>query len=50
MPQMSPMWWSFLMISTIILLTIMNSMIYFNIINLKPNKNKITMTSKNWKW
>nr|YP_010349775.1 ATP synthase F0 subunit 8 [Cassianeura cassiae]UOH96517.1 ATP synthase F0 subunit 8 [Cassianeura cassiae] len=50
MPQMSPMWWTSLMLMFILMLMIMMMMIYFNL-NIKMNK-KIMISSKkiNWQW
>nr|QSL98475.1 ATP synthase F0 subunit 8 [Mileewa alara] len=50
MPQMSPIWWTSLMIYFIIMLMLINSMIYFNLIKIKLKKKMITTKKNNWKW
>nr|QZR91897.1 ATP synthase F0 subunit 8 [Ujna puerana] len=50
MPQMSPMWWLFLMICSISTLLMMNSIIYFNLISLKTQMKTIQKNKIIWKW
>nr|YP_010415460.1 ATP synthase F0 subunit 8 [Ziczacella heptapotamica]USC52160.1 ATP synthase F0 subunit 8 [Ziczacella heptapotamica] len=50
MPQMSPMWWTSLMLCFIIMLIILMTILYFNLNN-KMESNINLMTNKiNWKW
>nr|QZR91910.1 ATP synthase F0 subunit 8 [Mileewa rufivena] len=50
MPQMSPIWWTSLMMLTIISMMMIISMIYFNLIKIKMNKKMLYSNKKNWKW
>nr|YP_010602037.1 ATP synthase F0 subunit 8 [Kapsa arca]WAM61627.1 ATP synthase F0 subunit 8 [Kapsa arca] len=51
MPQMSPMWWTLLMIMFIIALFIMMTMIFFNLfIDTKITLMKIKSKTSIWKW
>nr|YP_010835901.1 ATP synthase F0 subunit 8 [Apphia rufipenna]WGC89420.1 ATP synthase F0 subunit 8 [Apphia rufipenna] len=50
MPQMSPIWWLYMMLMFIMCLIMTNSMIYFNY--LSNNTNPVMFKSHNlsWKW
>nr|YP_010414444.1 ATP synthase F0 subunit 8 [Kusala populi]URW11944.1 ATP synthase F0 subunit 8 [Kusala populi] len=50
MPQMSPLWWTTLMITFIILFILMMTILYFNINNKMSKMIKLTETKINWKW
>nr|YP_010363437.1 ATP synthase F0 subunit 8 [Atkinsoniella aurantiaca]UNZ12538.1 ATP synthase F0 subunit 8 [Atkinsoniella aurantiaca] len=50
MPQMAPMWWTFLMIMFVSTFMLMMSMLYFNIMSKSmPMMNK-KINQMNWKW
>nr|YP_011036696.1 ATP synthase F0 subunit 8 [Xestocephalus gracilus]WRK21300.1 ATP synthase F0 subunit 8 [Xestocephalus gracilus] len=48
MPQMAPTWWTFIMMLTVMSMTMMNSTMYFYL-NKKMTK-KTTMSTKNKTW
>nr|QZZ18279.1 ATP synthase F0 subunit 8 [Elbelus tripunctatus] len=51
MPQMSPMWWTFLMIMFIIVLFMLMMTIFFNLfIDIKTTLMKIKSKTSTWKW
>nr|YP_010610801.1 ATP synthase F0 subunit 8 [Stenatkina angustata]YP_010610814.1 ATP synthase F0 subunit 8 [Paratkina nigrifasciana]WAP91622.1 ATP synthase F0 subunit 8 [Stenatkina angustata]WAP91635.1 ATP synthase F0 subunit 8 [Paratkina nigrifasciana] len=49
MPQMSPMWWTFLMLIFISLFLLLMSMMYFYVKVKYMKKNKINSKMYNWK-
>nr|YP_010531284.1 ATP synthase F0 subunit 8 [Mileewa lamellata]UXX17543.1 ATP synthase F0 subunit 8 [Mileewa lamellata] len=50
MPQMSPMWWMSLMLMTIFMMFLLNSMLYFNMNKIKMQMKKFITPKNNWKW
>nr|YP_009692452.1 ATPase subunit 8 [Rhagovelia reitteri]QEH58864.1 ATPase subunit 8 [Rhagovelia reitteri]QEH58965.1 ATPase subunit 8 [Rhagovelia sp. XD-2019] len=51
MPQMSPMWWTSLMIMFTLSFMMVNSMMYFmKKYNVKSKMEKKNQIQKNWKW
>nr|YP_010743021.1 ATP synthase F0 subunit 8 [Anagonalia emeiensis]WEU75302.1 ATP synthase F0 subunit 8 [Anagonalia emeiensis] len=50
MPQMSPMWWTFLMLMFMFMMFFMLSLMYFNFMNKLMKNNKFMSNQMNWKW
>nr|WNK74772.1 ATP synthase F0 subunit 8 [Thaia sp. 1 NZ-2023b] len=50
MPQMSPMWWTTMMIMFIMLMIIMMTMLYFNFQKKIMMNFKMNFKKMNWKW
>nr|YP_011036709.1 ATP synthase F0 subunit 8 [Xestocephalus iguchii]WRK21313.1 ATP synthase F0 subunit 8 [Xestocephalus iguchii] len=50
MPQMSPMWWMFMMTTIMTLMMMTNSIMYFYTMTNKLKTNKMNKTTMNWKW
>nr|ATC73036.1 ATP synthase F0 subunit 8 [Graphocephala sp. EMHAU-2015-Zz052315] len=50
MPQMAPMWWTFLMIMFIMSMIMMMTNMYFNTLNKLMKKKEINTNQMNWKW
>nr|YP_010952934.1 ATP synthase F0 subunit 8 [Empoascanara alami]YP_010952973.1 ATP synthase F0 subunit 8 [Empoascanara hongkongica]QJT42832.1 ATP synthase F0 subunit 8 [Empoascanara dwalata]WMQ52377.1 ATP synthase F0 subunit 8 [Empoascanara alami]WMQ52416.1 ATP synthase F0 subunit 8 [Empoascanara hongkongica] len=50
MPQMSPMWWTFLMIMFILSFIMIMSMLYFDYKKKIDFKINLNLTKMNWKW
>nr|YP_010952960.1 ATP synthase F0 subunit 8 [Empoascanara angkhangica]WMQ52403.1 ATP synthase F0 subunit 8 [Empoascanara angkhangica] len=50
MPQMSPMWWTTLMVMFILLFIILMTILYFNINNKMTSKILLCNKKMNWKW
>nr|YP_010727924.1 ATP synthase F0 subunit 8 [Bothrogonia lata]WDZ68105.1 ATP synthase F0 subunit 8 [Bothrogonia lata] len=50
MPQMSPMWWTSLLLMFLTSLLMMMTLIYFDTESLKNNKMTFTKKMMTWKW
>uniref|UniRef100_A0AAU7YTU4 ATP synthase F0 subunit 8 n=1 Tax=Stephanitis macaona TaxID=3156568 RepID=A0AAU7YTU4_9HEMI len=51
MPQMSPMWWTFMYLSSILVMFISMILMFFYKNNkIKNNKLNYNIKNKNWKW
>nr|YP_010363424.1 ATP synthase F0 subunit 8 [Atkinsoniella yunnanana]UNZ12525.1 ATP synthase F0 subunit 8 [Atkinsoniella yunnanana] len=50
MPQMAPMWWTFLMITFVFSFSLMMSILYFNIMSKSMKMKKDKTIQMNWKW
>nr|YP_010610840.1 ATP synthase F0 subunit 8 [Erragonalia choui]WAP91661.1 ATP synthase F0 subunit 8 [Erragonalia choui] len=50
MPQMSPMWWTLMMLLFIFSMFLLMSLMYFNFLNKSMLKNKKNIHEMNWKW
>nr|YP_010363528.1 ATP synthase F0 subunit 8 [Atkinsoniella uniguttata]UNZ12629.1 ATP synthase F0 subunit 8 [Atkinsoniella uniguttata] len=50
MPQMAPMWWTFLMITFLMSFSLMMSLLYFNILSKSMMVKKTKINQMNWKW
>nr|YP_010835914.1 ATP synthase F0 subunit 8 [Apphia sp. 1 SJ-2023a]WGC89433.1 ATP synthase F0 subunit 8 [Apphia sp. 1 SJ-2023a] len=50
MPQMSPMWWMYMMLIFIMCLMMMNSLIYFNYLKSSTKMKTFKNFDFNWKW
>nr|UGN61566.1 ATP synthase F0 subunit 8 [Paracyba sp.] len=50
MPQMSPMWWTTLMLMFIFSILVCMFMMYFNYTKKMSEKKKMTMNNLSWTW
>nr|YP_010467034.1 ATP synthase F0 subunit 8 [Atkinsoniella zizhongi]UVF28953.1 ATP synthase F0 subunit 8 [Atkinsoniella zizhongi] len=50
MPQMAPIWWTFLMILFIVTMFMMVTTMYFNTLNKPMKKKEISTNQMIWKW
>nr|YP_010835888.1 ATP synthase F0 subunit 8 [Carinata dushanensis]WGC89407.1 ATP synthase F0 subunit 8 [Carinata dushanensis] len=50
MPQMSPMWWMYMLFMFSLCLMLMNSMVYFNYMFNNTNFKSFKLKNLNWKW
>nr|ATG83165.1 ATP synthase F0 subunit 8 [Alobaldia tobae] len=52
MPQMAPMWWTFIMAITLVMMLMTMTIKYFNLSNKLSLTNMFTQKKKNinWKW
>nr|YP_010540349.1 ATP synthase F0 subunit 8 [Singapora shinshana]UYF20491.1 ATP synthase F0 subunit 8 [Singapora shinshana] len=50
MPQMSPMWWTTMMMMFLISFMLVMSILYFNCMNLMNKDIQIKSKKLNWKW
>nr|YP_010363489.1 ATP synthase F0 subunit 8 [Atkinsoniella thalia]UNZ12590.1 ATP synthase F0 subunit 8 [Atkinsoniella thalia] len=50
MPQMAPMWWTFLMITFLLSFSVMMSLLYFSMMSKSMTMKKTITSQMNWKW
>nr|YP_010930309.1 ATP synthase F0 subunit 8 [Apphia nigricauda]WKK49898.1 ATP synthase F0 subunit 8 [Apphia nigricauda] len=50
MPQMSPIWWLYMMLIFILCLTMVTSVIYFNYLSNNTKLNSFMSSNLIWKW